>query len=184
MAHIPEITVLDVTDPRILQVLDISIYDSGLAITSPSLKVYIPNKSTPYYLPFAVGKLNTYTAFSFGITCTDSLPAIPDGIYSVTYSVSPNDSLYQTIKLLRTVSTKNKLLCILGDLYTNCDLKNFSVCNFNMNNRDQQIAYIDNLLQILESAEADVKNLKPEQGVNKLNWVNLEINKYLYNSVV
>jgi hypothetical protein len=53
-----------------------------------------------------------------------------------------------------------------------------------MNSRDEQIAYIDTLLQILESAEADVKNLKPEQGVNKLNWVNLEINKYLYNSVV
>ncbi len=182
-AHIPEIFIQDTTDPRVLLVKDISTYDPDTAITIPSLKVYIPNNSNPYYLSFSVGNLNYYTSVNFFGYCGTCLIGLPDGIYTVTYSVSPNDILYQTQKFLRTVCTKNKLLAILGDLYTNCDLKKYSVCTFNMDNRDTNIAFIQNLLSILDSAEADVKNLKSKQGLTKLNWVNTQINEFLYNSV-
>ena len=181
--HIPEIFIQDTTDPRVLLVKDISVYDPNTAITIPSLKVYLPNNSVPYYLPFSVGNLNYYTSVSFFGYCGTCLSILPDGIYSVTYSVSPNDILFQTQKFLRTVCTKNKLLAILGDLYTGCEIKNFSVCNFNMNSIDEQISYIQNLIFILDSAEADVKNLKNKQALTKFNWVNAEINKYIYNAV-
>jgi hypothetical protein len=107
-------------NPKIFKVIDSSIYSDliakecgNLQITPPGFK-YPTSIEVPTY-PFNI----TLSACSLGIqlkNCATESQNLPDGIYIVRYSVSPNDKIYVEYHHLRTTQFTNKynmMLCSL-----------------------------------------------------------------------
>ena len=97
---------------NIIRILDASIYGLGLAVDCPRLDIYLPGFSLPIYYTHEDGltpgfMLNLSTA-DLGITTHDS-PAgtFPDGLYTIRYSVSPNETVYVQYYHLRTTTLTN-----------------------------------------------------------------------------
>lgn len=104
---------------NILRIWDASVYGDGLEIDCPRLDIYLPGFSLPIYYvndntisPPAVlepGFVKNFSTSDLGITTADSVPqAFPDGLYTIRYSVSPNETVYVEYYHLRTTQLMNK----------------------------------------------------------------------------
>lgn len=104
---------------NILRIWDASVYGDGLEIDCPRLDIYLPGFSLPIYYvnndaisPPAVlepGFVKNFSTSDLGITTADSVPqAFPDGLYTIKYSVSPNETVYVEYYHLRTTQLMNR----------------------------------------------------------------------------
>jgi len=99
---------LETCDCKTLAILDTSYYP--VTPTNPTLVIEMPG-FVPVQFNFVVGQVNTYNSYSLGlstINTVDSLIDLPDGLYMLTYSVSPNDQLFETKHYLRTCQIEYK----------------------------------------------------------------------------
>ena len=98
---------------KILRVCDVSLYGQGLAADCATLHITSPG----FTLPVAIDVLPNFNlvlnACTLGMlptgACGSSAPAIPDGIYHIRYSVSPNDKVYVEYDHLRVSQISNVL---------------------------------------------------------------------------
>lgn len=73
-----------------LGIADISVYPVSPLISSPSIKITIPNGFGDITLPFTPNDFNVFNSASLGLSDPlASLIPIPDGVYTITYSVEP-----------------------------------------------------------------------------------------------
>ncbi len=105
---------LDVPDTaceNILRICDASVYAQGLEIDCPRLDIYVPGYALPVYVTEGLAD-----AFCVNLSAVDlglmpiNHPAVvdlPDGLYTIKYSVSPNDLVYVEYYHLRITSTLN-----------------------------------------------------------------------------
>lgn len=100
----------------VLKITDTSVYGQGLAINCPRLDIILPGNTQPIYLtpdnlpalvPGFVLNLSTIELGLQPTNCT-SLDTLPDGLYTITYSVSPNDLVNVTYYHLRVTKTLAK----------------------------------------------------------------------------
>jgi hypothetical protein len=103
---------------NIIRILDASVYGTGLDIDCPRLDIYLPGFSLPIYYspdPDAIppktlepGFIKNFSTADLGITGNDQpLSTFPDGLYTIKYSVSPNDTVYVQYYHLRTTNLVN-----------------------------------------------------------------------------
>lgn len=106
MKHILGIDVIPTNNEQILHLFDTSMYAEGLGITCRNLEIIIPGFRNEKVI-------NTVAYFNLALNAVDlgiigsassELPALPDGIYHIKYSVSPADKVYVEFDHLRTVS--------------------------------------------------------------------------------
>ena len=95
---------------NIIRIIDASVYGEGLAIDCPRLDIYLPGFSVPVYVtdiePNFVLNLST---IDLGLTTSDNpLGILPDGLYTIKYSVSPNETVFVQYYHLRTTMLMNK----------------------------------------------------------------------------
>lgn len=170
----------DCTNEGVFLVDDISFYDPNLraittgasaaatafpVITNPcdqlslpcaNLEITPPQFSTPtvFSMQYSGFKL-VLNACLLGFLppngCANSCPNIPDGLYNVRYSISPNDQIYVEYKILRIVEAWNRyisMVCKIGltpclpDADTQSELRD-----------------LDTIRNYLVSAKATVENL-------------------------
>jgi hypothetical protein len=138
--HILQLNFPDTTNEGVFLVDDISIYDptllgltagasastttpcSGVTIACGNLQITPPGFYTPTSLNLQYGNFRlVLNACTLGILsstgCTDACPALPDGMYNVRYSVSPNDKVFVEYKIFRITQAINRyynLLCRIG----------------------------------------------------------------------
>lgn len=74
---------------------------SSLSVTNPNFRLIL-NACTLGMLPPA--------------SCSGSCPDIPDGLWNIRYSVSPNDKVYIEYKILRIVEAWNRYISLLCDV--------------------------------------------------------------------
>lgn len=123
--HFIKLNVPSTLTECILRVEDYSIYNSLLPFTAPTLQIQVPGFKT--CVEFNL--LNTpdldkkftlnITACMLGLqdtNCGFQNNPLPDGIYTITYSVAPNQILYDTVYHLRTSALERALLCLYKDL--------------------------------------------------------------------
>jgi hypothetical protein len=95
--------------------------------------------------------LNSCTmGLSSSTACADSCPTLPDGLYNIRYSISPNDKVYVEYKLLRIVQAMNRyysMLCKIG----------LSPC---LPGREQQyeLQSLFSIKQMIQAAKSMVEN--------------------------
>lgn len=110
--HILGVDVIPTNNDEILHLFDTSSYAKGLDVTCGRLEILVPG--------FRYAKIiDPVPYFNLAINAKDlelvpqsasALPALPDGIYNIKYSVSPNELVYTEFDFLRTQSFEIDLL--------------------------------------------------------------------------
>jgi hypothetical protein len=118
--HIPQLL-----DECILQVVDLSVYDSMIPVSCPTLQILLPEFTTATLLndtttpQIAGGFSLNLTACDLEIqteNCGYEFNSLPDGIYVIKYSVSPNDVVFveqNHLRITQALIQWKKLLCDL-----------------------------------------------------------------------
>ena len=97
---------------NIIHVQDASVYAPGLPVTCPRLDITLPGFTVPIYITTGMDSRPwsmNLNAADLGLTPanTSSLIYLPDGLYTIRYSVSPNDKVYVTYYHLRVTRLLN-----------------------------------------------------------------------------
>jgi len=145
---------LETCDCKTLAILDTSYYP--VTPTNPTLVIEVPG-FVPVQFNFVAGQVNTYNSYSLGlstINTVDSLIDLPDGLYMLTYSVSPNDQLFETKHYLRTCQIEYTFAQEFARTVNFCDIDSRFM-------RDLQRIEV-----LIEGAKANAKVCNPQKAVD------------------
>jgi len=98
-----DILVINTYNKLTLGIADISTYPDSPPTTNPIIAITIPNGFGQVSLPFTQNNFNVFNSQSLGLS-DPSLPLtpIPDGVYTLTYSVDPSYQNFVTKNFNRT----------------------------------------------------------------------------------
>lgn len=126
--HVLSLEAPDTLNKCILRIVDTSVYNTMIAVSCPNLQITLPGFNQPavFSEPIASpGFMLNLTACDLGIqsvNCGTVYNDLPDGIYIIRYSVSPNDVVYVEYNHLRITKALWKYNNILCDLdIADCD---------------------------------------------------------------
>ena len=117
--HILSLEVPTVFNTCILSILDTSVYSALIPVTCPTLNVTVPGFNYSTQLTIVPGANTILTACDLQLqtqNCATSLNDLPDGIYVIKYSVSPNDLVfveYNHLRISKALNIYNNILCKL-----------------------------------------------------------------------
>lgn len=109
--HFLALDIPETAVPTVLRVVDSSVYGSGLPAECPRLDIYLPGFTTPVYLQVLSNGTAIQPNFALNLSAKDlqlqhpdedKLLSLPDGLYRIRYSVSPNDKVFVEYYHLRT----------------------------------------------------------------------------------
>ena len=115
--HVLSLEVPTVLNTCILTVMDTSVYTDLIPVVCETLAITVPGFNYSVELPVNAGFIKNVTACDLGLQTTDcgsSYVDIPDGIYIIKYSVSPNDQVYveyNHLRMSKALGLYNKILC-------------------------------------------------------------------------
>lgn len=172
MKHVLSLDVTDTNNIKVFRIADTSSY-ADFPATCGVLQIRVPGFNTTQsidVLPYFNLVLN---ACSLGIQTTgcgvDSVN-LPDGIYQLRYSVSPNDKVYVEYSYLRTTATMNKYYQFM------CDL-DMGACEPEAKTKDK-LEKLQLIRSYVDAAKAQVEychNL--EKGIELLKYAQTQLNK-------
>jgi hypothetical protein len=118
LKHTLSLEVADTNNVNIIKIFDTSLYSSELGVDCPLLQVTAPGFTLPANISVSSNFNITLSACDLGIQLTNcNTPApLPDGVYIIRYSVSPNDKVFVEYTYLRVtvlLEEYNKQLCQL-----------------------------------------------------------------------
>jgi hypothetical protein len=96
---------------QVFRVFDTSLYTEDLEVTCGTLQITSPGFNEPVNIDVLKGFNLILNACTLGIqssNCGTTSQRLPDGIYTIKYSVSPNDKVYVEYQYLRVCQTLNK----------------------------------------------------------------------------
>ena len=117
--HILSLEIPTVSNCDLLCIKDTSQYSSELAVDCEELLITLPGFSVPVLIKVDKGFDMCLTACILALqtlNCGTSQDKIPDGIYIVIYSVSPNSKVYveyNHLRVTRLLTTYYEVLCDL-----------------------------------------------------------------------
>lgn len=103
-----DILVINTFNSKTLGIADTSTYPDSPPIQSPTIEITVPGFDV-VSLPFVPNDFNVFNSTSLGLTTSeDDLSPIPDGIYTLSYSVSPAYQNYVTKNIMRVDQLQQK----------------------------------------------------------------------------
>jgi hypothetical protein len=115
--HVLSLEVPTVMNDCILTVIDTSVYSSSIPVVCETLNITVPGFTTSVDIPVTKDFLKNVTACDLNlqtVDCGNTYVPIPDGIYVIKYSVSPNDVVYVTynhLRITKALNMYNDILC-------------------------------------------------------------------------
>lgn len=109
--HRLALDILDTSCDHVLKISDSSVYGIGLPVECLRLEITLPGFYQPVYLEnIEPGFNEAISMITLGYQEADVevLNAFPDGLYTIRYSVSPNDKVYVIYNHLRTTCITNE----------------------------------------------------------------------------
>lgn len=169
---------LDVPDTaceNVLRIADASVYVDTLGVDCLRLDIYVPGYSVPVYISEGLTpnfNLNL-SASDLGLIPVNhpSIVDLPDGLYTIKYSVSPNDKVYVEYYHLRITST-------LNTYYKEVCKVQLATCEPTPEQHDKMhdLRYIK---MFLEAAKAKAEYChSPKDAVNMLAYAQKLLKKY------
>jgi hypothetical protein len=122
--HHLKLFVRDILDPRYLIVSDVSHYDDALPVANAALFVQLPGFDCAVQVPFIAGSGNTQALESLVLqVCPDEdvLEVLPDGLYTLTFSVAPNDQVQTVVYHYRFAQLKSRVFAEIAELHNQPD---------------------------------------------------------------
>ncbi len=166
--HILALSIPNTTNEGILLIDDISVYDTVLPVTCPNLQITPAGFTYPASIePDTKGFRLVLSACTIGIVspggCATGLPALPDGIWDIRYSVSPNDGVFVSYKILRVVKALNRYMNLLGKLRLPTSLPTQELI--------YQLQQLDLIYNFILSAKVTVEDFHIyDDGINQLRY--------------
>lgn len=119
--HTLSLDIPETATPHSFRIVDTSVYGDGLLVECQRLDITLPGFTQPAYISDVLtpGFAINFSGIDLGVHSSisgDPLVKLPDGVYTIRYSVSPNDKVYVEYKHLRTTITMNKYYLYLCDL--------------------------------------------------------------------
>ena len=115
--HVLSLEVPTVMNPCILSINDTSIYADLVPVTCETLNVTVPGFGYSNQIDVTAGFTQILTGCDLQLqttNCGTSYVNLPDGIYIIKYSVSPNDQVYveyNHMRITQALIKYNKVLC-------------------------------------------------------------------------
>jgi hypothetical protein len=164
--HQLRLEIPEVLNTCILKIMDVSTYSNIVPITCPTLNITLPGFTYSTQLDFTPNSSVTLTACDLQIQtnqCGELNYDLPDGIYVIKYSVSPNDVVYVEYNHLRISKALNKYKSILCKL----DLSNCEPTEKILN----KVEELKKIKVYLDAAVAKVETChEPEKGMSLYNY--------------
>lgn len=116
--HQLSLEVLDTNNTKVFRVADTSLYTDQLPVDCGLLQITSPGFNQPVNIDVQKGFNLVLNGCTLGIQVggCDQAQILPDGIYTIRFSISPNSSVYTEYQHLRITQTNNlyyKELCKL-----------------------------------------------------------------------
>lgn len=162
--HVLSLEAPDTLNGCILRIQDTSVYNSQISAICPLLQVTLPGFNIPVRFTdelITIGFSLNLTACDLKlqtVNCGTKYNDLPDGIYILRYSVSPNDIVYVEYNHLRITCALNRI----EDIYCSLDL---AACDppEKVKNKLQQVRLIQ---QYLKAAKSEVETCHhPSRGM-------------------
>ncbi len=164
-----DIQVEDTNNCKILKLVDNSIYNPDLEVENGIIEVTVPGYDCAVI--FEVDKDFTLllTSASLNIAPFSSyshLLPLPEGVYSIKYSIKPNSSLYVEYNYLRNCGQKQLYIKSICDTFD-------SECNRCENDFKESIEKLSWIRQLMAAAKYKVEDCDdPEAGLDLYNEAN------------
>lgn len=172
--HVLSLEVPTVMNPCILSIIDTSVYSPIVPVTCETLNVTVPGFSHSVQFDVSAGFSEILTACDLQLQtqqCGEQYANLPDGIYIIKYSVSPNDLVYVEYNHLRITQALirwNKALC-------NLDL---AACE-PTKKVQEKLEKLRIIRMYLDAAKAKVEYChEPQKGMSLYNYALKLLNKY------
>jgi hypothetical protein len=108
--HQLSLEVLDVKNVNIFKITDTSVYTDKIPVDCETLHITVPGFNKPVQIDTTQGFDLSLTACDLYLqksNCEENLQPLPDGVYLIRYSISPNDKVFVEYKHLRVTSLLN-----------------------------------------------------------------------------
>lgn len=179
--HKLSLEVSETMNLSILRIEDTSIYSETIPVECPILEVTVPGFR--YAVQF--GKNVIKPAFRVSLTpcdlelqstgCIDNPSALPDGIYIIKYSVSPNDVVYveyNHLRMTKALLNYSKVLCELD--VAGCEPNSETA---------KKLEELRKIKMYLDAAKAKVEVChEPKKGMEIFTYANKLLSKFSCNS--
>ena len=117
--HVLSLEVPTVMSPCILKVMDTSVYSELIDVNCTYLNITVPGYGWSNQINVTENFNKTITACDLQLQtedCGEVYNNLPDGVYIIKYSVSPNDVVYVTYNHLRITNALGKYYKVLCDI--------------------------------------------------------------------
>jgi hypothetical protein len=171
--HILSLDIPETLNTKIFRVVDTSTYSTDLGITCNRLQILLPGYLEEVILEILPNSENVFNACTLHLqdtNCDTALSELPDGIYTIRYSVAPNDKVWIEYNYLRIAQTLNTYYNIL--------------CSINLTGAEplatekEKLNKLRMLKMMLEGAKAKVEFCNnPEQGQLIFNYAKKQLDK-------
>lgn len=171
--HVLSLEVPTVMNPCILTVMDTSVYTDLIPVVCETLNVTVPGFQYSVQMDVSAGFIMNITACDLNLqteNCGTEYVDIPDGIYIIKYSVSPNDVVYVEYNHMRITKALNRYYNILCRLdMADCDPP-FKI--------KQKLEQLNLIKMYLEAAKSKVEFChEPQKGMTLYNYAWKLLNK-------
>jgi hypothetical protein len=172
--HQLSLEVPDTNNCSVLRVLDTSIYDPHVPVTCNKLEITSPGFNEPVAIDVISGFNLILNGCTLGIQsggCGTVSERLPDGIYTIRYSVSPNDKVFVQYHYLR--------VCMITNKYYNelCKVE-LAACEPEPDVKDQ-LAELRLIKSYIDAAKAKVEQCNDlQEGMELLMYAQSRLQKY------
>ncbi len=166
--------------PQSMRIIDMSVYSSLIPVDCERLDILVPGYSTAAVFSYddAVDPLDegfdrVFSAADIGVQANfpSSLSDLPDGLYIIQYSVSPNEVKYVKYYHLRTT-------ILLNDYYKELCKLQLAQCEPTAETK-QKLADLRFIKSLIDAAKAKAEwCLSTGQAVDMYNYAVKMLNKY------
>ena len=179
MNHVLQLEIPDTRNLCVLRCVDFSLYNSQVTVTCPTLLITSPGFTKAVNIPnVQPGFILNLTACDLGLQvtkCGEDYFDLPDGIYILKYSVSPNEYVYVEYNYLRI----SKALNIINEIL--CDL-DVAACA-PTERTEHRLRELKLLWMMLLAGKAKVEDShEPKLGMELYNYVLRQLNKITCNT--
>ncbi len=171
--HVLSLEIPTVLNTCVMTVMDTSVYTDLIPVVCETLAITVPGFTHSVELPVSAGFIKNITACDLGLQSTEcgtSYSNIPDGIYIVKYSVSPNEQVYVEYNHLRMSKALNKYNKVLCQTDVNACAPPFAI--------KEKLEALRMIFMYLQAAKSKVETChEPQKGMSLYNYALKLLNK-------
>lgn len=156
-----------------LGVADASTYPASPPVSAPTIQIDVPGFGV-VTLPFNINDFNIYTSTNLGINdISGGMLPLPDGVYTITYSVAPAYENYVTKSIMRVDQ--------LQETFDNAFMK-LDMMECDLAIKKQQKVTLDSIYYFIQESIAAANNCALDTANKLYNQASNMLNNFIKNN--